>query len=68
MGRALKGKLQTTEERNRKRLQKTERSSMFVDWQNQHSKNSYTIENNIHVQIKSHKIPNDILHRLKNQP
>jgi hypothetical protein len=59
----LQGKLQTIEERNWRRLQKIERSSMLMDWHNQHSKNGYTIQSNLHFQLNSHKNPNDIHHR-----
>jgi hypothetical protein len=49
--------------RDRRRLQKVERSPMLMDWQNQHSKNGYTTKSNLHVQCNSHKNPNDIHHR-----
>jgi hypothetical protein len=39
------------------------RSPVLMDWQNQHSKNSYTIKSNLHVQCNSHQNPNDIHHR-----
>jgi hypothetical protein len=55
--------LQTTEERDRERLQKVERSPMLMDWQNQHSKNVYTTKRNLHVQCNSHPNANDIHHR-----
>jgi hypothetical protein len=38
------------------------RSPMLMDWQNQHSKNSYTTKSNLCVQCNSHKNPNDIHH------
>jgi hypothetical protein len=47
------GELQIIEEKDRGRLQKMERSPMLMDWQNQHSKNGYTIKTNLHVQCKS---------------
>jgi hypothetical protein len=34
-----------------------------MDWQNQHSKKSYTTKSNLHVQCNSHQNPNDIHHR-----
>jgi hypothetical protein len=40
-----------------------ERSPMFMDWQNQHSKNGYTTKSNLHVQCNSHQNPNDIVAR-----
>jgi hypothetical protein len=40
----------TIEETDLKRLQKVERSSMLMDWQNQHSKNGYTTKSDLHVQ------------------
>jgi hypothetical protein len=36
---------------------------MLIDWQNQHSINSYTIKSNLYVQCYSHQNPNDIHHR-----
>jgi hypothetical protein len=59
----LQGKLQTTEERDQGRLQKMHRSPVLKDWQNQHSKNGYTIKSNLHVQQNPHQNPNDIHHR-----
>jgi hypothetical protein len=32
-------------------------------WQNQHSKNGYTIKSNLYVQHNFHQNPNDIHHR-----
>jgi hypothetical protein len=60
---SLKGKVQTTEEGNQRRLQKVKRSPMLMGLQNQHSKNSYTTRSNLHVQCNSHQNPNDIHHR-----
>jgi hypothetical protein len=54
---------QTTEERDRGRLQKMGRSSMLMDWQNQHSKNGCTTKSNLYVQCNSHQNLNDIHHR-----
>jgi hypothetical protein len=51
------GKLQTTIGRDQRRLRKVERSSMLMDWQNQHSKNGYTTKSNLHVQSIPIKIP-----------
>jgi hypothetical protein len=51
------------EERNQRRLQNIEKSLMLMDWQNQHSKNSYTTKSNLHVQCISHENPNGIHHR-----
>jgi hypothetical protein len=42
-----------SEERDRGR--QVERSPMLMDWQNQQSKNGYTTESNLHVQINSHQ-------------
>jgi hypothetical protein len=42
---------------------KIRRSSMLIDWQNQHSKNGYTTKSNLPVQPNSHQNPNDIHHR-----
>jgi hypothetical protein len=43
------GELQTPEERDKRRLQKMERSPMLMDWKNQHNKNDYTTKRNLHV-------------------
>jgi hypothetical protein len=45
------------------RLQKVERSSMLMDWKNQHSKTGYTTESNLHIQCNTPQNPNDIHHR-----
>jgi hypothetical protein len=49
--------------RKRSKTTEVERSPMFMDWQNQHSKNGYTTKSNLHVQYNSHQNPNDIHHR-----
>jgi hypothetical protein len=54
----LQGELQTTEEREQRRLRKVERCPM--DWQNQHSKIGYTTKINLHVHCNFHQNPNDI--------
>jgi hypothetical protein len=56
-------RIQTTEERDRGRLQKVERSLTLMDWQNKHSKNDYTTKSNVHIQCNSHKNPNDVHYR-----
>jgi hypothetical protein len=38
---------------------------MFMDWQNQHSKNGYTTKSNLHVRCNSHQNPNDIHHQIE---
>jgi hypothetical protein len=45
----LQGELQNTEERDRGRQQRIERSPMLMAWQNLHSKKSYTTKSNLHV-------------------
>jgi hypothetical protein len=35
---------------------------MFMDWQNQHSKNGYTTKSNVHAQCNFHQNHNDIHH------
>jgi hypothetical protein len=52
-------------ERNQRRHQKTERSPMIIDWQNQHCENDYTAEVSLHVQCNPHQNSNDILQRGK---
>jgi hypothetical protein len=47
-------RIQTTEERDRGRLQKKERSPMLMDWENQQSKNGYTTKSSLHVQCNTH--------------
>jgi hypothetical protein len=42
-----------------KKITKMKRSPMLMDWENQHSKNSYTIKSNLHVQFNSHQNPKD---------
>jgi predicted unusual protein kinase regulating ubiquinone biosynthesis (AarF/ABC1/UbiB family) len=49
--------------KDRQRLQKMEQSPIFMDWQYQHSKNSYTTKSNLHVQCSSRQNPDDIHHR-----
>jgi hypothetical protein len=61
--RPLQGELQTTEERDQGRLSKVEGAPMFMDWQNQHSKNGYTTKSNLYVSHNAHQNPNDIHHR-----
>jgi hypothetical protein len=40
-----------------------ERSSMFVDQQNQHCENGYPAKSHLYVVCNSYQIPSDILHR-----
>jgi hypothetical protein len=48
----LQGELQTTEEKDWRRLQKVEGSPMLMVWQNKHNKNVYTTKSNLHGQCK----------------
>jgi hypothetical protein len=59
----VQGKLQTPKERNWRKLQKTERFPVLLDWWNQHSKNGCITKCNLHVQPNSHQNLNDIHHR-----
>jgi hypothetical protein len=59
----LQGELQTSEERDQGRLQKVEWSPVFMNWQNQHSKNGYITKSNLHMQCNFHQNPCDIHHR-----
>jgi hypothetical protein len=59
----LQKELQTTEQRDERRLQKMKSFPMLMDWQNQHSKNDYTTKKQSTCLTQFPSNPNDIHHR-----
>ena len=42
-----------------------EKYTMFIDWQNQYSKNEYTTQSNIWIQCNPYQATNSIFHRTR---
>jgi hypothetical protein len=63
--RAMSGFCQVSEERNKRRSQKMERSPMLMDWQDQYSKNGCLAESNLQIQCNTHQNFNSILHQVR---
>ena len=63
--RPVYGKLQETDERNKRQHKGMKRYSMFLGGKNQYCENDYTTKHNLQVQCNPYQITNGFFHRTR---